>query len=92
MLICNNCGTINNSDATTCAHCRINGRFSQAPDPEATVDEMPEKQCQNCGTLIGAHLPKCPECRFPVREAANVKQAGGFVMDKTYVLGSLKAG
>ena len=92
MLVCNNCGTINESTARACSNCRINDRLSEAPDPESTDSEKPARQCLNCGTMIGAHLPKCPECRFPVRNAEIVKQAGSLLVDKTYVLGSLKAG
>ncbi|KAA0992863.1 hypothetical protein [Dyadobacter aurulentus] len=92
MLVCNNCGTINESGAGACVHCRINDRFSQAPDSESTDQEKPARQCLNCGTMIGAHLPKCPECRFPVRNAEIAKHAGSLPVDRTYVLGSLKAG
>ncbi|ACT92934.1 hypothetical protein [Dyadobacter fermentans] len=89
MQVCNNCGTINETDARICTHCRIQGSFSTVADAPHDDASEAKQQCRNCGSLISAHLPKCPECRFPVpiRRAENRQQPDG-----TFVIGSLRAG
>ncbi|GGM97093.1 hypothetical protein GCM10010967_33650 [Dyadobacter beijingensis] len=89
MQVCNNCGTINETDARVCTHCRIQGSFSAVGNTPDGHTGHAQQQCRNCGNLIGAHLPKCPDCRFPapVRRTENRQQADG-----TFVIGNLRAG
>lgn len=89
MQVCNNCGTINETDARICSQCRMQGSFPTVAHSSDEHTGSEKQRCRNCGNLIGAHLPKCPECRFPapVRRTENHQQPDG-----TFVIGSLRAG
>jgi predicted amidophosphoribosyltransferase len=66
MLICNNCGGANTSDAVACSHCRMQNGFTRPPENEDQKAIAETVMCVNCGNQVGADLSRCPECRFPI--------------------------
>lgn len=66
MLICNNCGCMNEDNALTCVNCRMQDGLSKLPGSKQEDGAVEMTMCVNCGNNFGSSLLRCPTCRFPV--------------------------
>lgn len=77
MLVCNNCNTVNESNAVRCRHCNMAGNFSiKEKGQEALIIEKKGHSCKNCGSDHPGNGHKCMHCHFPIAENSREDQTG----------------
>lgn len=74
MKICNNCSTVNESDAIQCSHCAMKNSFVDylevKKEKRSTIKPIYET-CSNCGTREIGNGMHCAACNFPLEKKAD---------------------